>query len=200
MVSLPDIAEIQALASILTPGLVFVGIRSAVSGGPKPELKDSLVLYAAMSAAYYAVAIPLFNWPNGLVLDHAVWTLLLYVIVPSVLGVAAAYEYQNQWVSKAASRVQLFLSHPVPAAWDFAFSELREGRFILVTLTDGSRIAGFFGSLSFASSSSQERDIYIESTWEFEQDEKWIEVTPKRGMLLCGRDIRSIEMFGGKGV
>jgi hypothetical protein len=192
---LPSIEQLQELVSLLAPGFITLSLRSAVQGGARPELKDRLVHYAAISAAYYAVAFPLFNWTNGLVLNESLWYLLQYFAVPLILGALAAYEAQEYWLLRLAARIRLHLAHPIPAAWDYAFSRMRSGSFVLVTLAEGDRIAGLVGRHSFASSSREERDLLIERVWIPNDSGAWVESQPPRSILLCGGDIRHVEIF-----
>lgn len=140
MSDLLDPEKLKALASVLAPGLIMLTIRAAVQAGAKPDLKDRLLHYAALSSIYYAVAWPVFHWPGGVLLPPALWTLLQYVIAPSVLGVLLAYEINGQWLRRLALQFGLELVHPVPTAWDFAFSRIRQGTFVLVTLNNDSQI------------------------------------------------------------
>nr|WP_295113729.1 DUF6338 family protein [uncultured Caulobacter sp.] len=190
-----DPEKLKALASLLAPGLIILTVRSSVSGGPKPDFKDRIVHYAAISSIYYAVAYPLFNWKGGLEIDVGLWRILQYCLVPLFVGIVLAYEVQGQWLSRVGSRVGLLVAHPTAAAWDFAFEKIRSGTFILVTLTDGSQVAGLLGALSFASSSREERDLLLERVWTIDQSGNWTEAQPARSILLCGKDIRYVEIF-----
>ncbi len=189
----PD--KLKTLASILAPGLIILTIRASVQVGPKPDLKDRLLHYAALSSIYYAAAWPVFHWPGGVILPLTLWTLLQYVVAPTVLGVLLAYEINGQWLRRLASRLGLDLVHPVPTAWDFAFSRMRQGTFVLVTLNNDSQIAGLLGGASFASSSREERDLLVERVWEIDGLGAWSELLPARSILLCGKDIRHVEIF-----
>lgn len=195
MNDLLDPDKLKALASVLAPGLIILTIRASVQAGAKPDLKDRLLHYAALSSIYYAVAWPVFHWPGGVLLPPALWTLLQYVIAPTAIGVLLAYESNGQWLRRLALRLGLELVHPVPTAWDFAFSGMRRGTFVLVTLDNDSQIAGLLGSASFASSSREERDLLVERVWEIDGQGAWTESSPARSILLCGKDIRYVEIF-----
>jgi hypothetical protein len=54
------------------------------------------------------------------------------------------------------------------------------------------------GRSSFASSSTSERDLYLEEVWEMHGANKpWTRLEPVRGVLLCGKDIQRVEIFRG---
>lgn len=187
--------KLKVLASLLAPGLIILSVRSSVQDGPKPDLKDRVLHYAAISGIYYAIIFPVFNWKGGVQLDANVWALLQYFVLPVVVGIFLAYEAQGGWLRHLAGRFSLTLAHPIPAAWDFAFSRMRAGTFVLVTLNNGDQIAGLMGSASFASSSREERDLLIEQVWSIDDQGHWIESEPPRGILLCGKDVRHVEIF-----
>jgi hypothetical protein len=103
---------------------------------------------------------------------------------------------QKEWGRKAARWIGLSPVHDIPAAWDWRFSKLPAGGlFVLITLTEGSRVAGFFGSSSFASSDTGERDIYIEEEYDIDNEEVWTPRQSKVGVMISAREIRHIEFF-----
>lgn len=191
MAELPSSSEIARLAAVLAPGIVILGIRSRFREGPPVELKDSLVAYAVTSAAYYAVAFPLFHADGGLILWAWLWRLLQFFALPVLIGFGVVAFDQRGWLYKIAKRLNLRLTHHIPAAWDYAFSSLRTGTYVLVKLTDGTQYAGKMGKQSFEA----ERDLYIEEVWSVPEQGSWTIVQPKRSVLLCGKDIRWVEVF-----
>jgi hypothetical protein len=96
---------------------------------------------------------------------------------------------------RLANIAGLGLAHPTAAAWDYAFGNIRTGTFVLITLNDGSEVAGLIGASSFASSSREERDLLLEQVWSIDAQGKWNQATPARSILLCGKDIRHVEIF-----
>lgn len=83
----------------------------------------------------------------------------------------------------------------IPKSWDYHFGK-EEPSWILITLTDGTKIGGFFGKHSFASSFPAEEDLYIEELWVIDDKggfEKRIESSG--GCLIRSNDIKFIEFF-----
>jgi len=192
---LPTVKDIAGLAGLLAPGLLVMSIRARVATGAVPDIKDRLITFAVVSAAYYAAMSPIFHDENGVALRPALWSFLYYFGVPTLVGIAAAYVNQFEIAYRAAERLGLRLAHHIPAAWDYRFERLKRGTYILVTLKSGHFVAGLMGKNSFASSSREERDIYLEEVWDIASDGPWSKVTPRRGVLICGSDIRYIEFF-----
>ena len=82
---------------------------------------------------------------------------------------------------------------PIPTGWDWIFG--RTGPcYVLVTLSDGTEIAGFFGSKSMASSDPGRKDLYVEKVYKVPDDgSAWIEVEGSLGMHVDGAQISYIE-------
>lgn len=120
---------------------------------------------------------------------------LEYVLVPAIAGLILGFTSANDVIDSALRRVGLAPIHQIPAAWDYAFSRLRGNTFVLVTLNDGSQVAGFFGKQSFASSSENERDLLIEDVWVVNARGPWTKPATAKSILLCGKDIRFIEFI-----
>ena len=195
MAELPSPSEIASLASLIAPGLIILGVRSRFRDSTGTQLKDQLVAYAVASSAYYAAIYPLFHVPNGLALPLWLWKFLQYFLVPALVSLVVVAFDQSEVFYKACHKLGLRLSHHIPSAWDFAFSKLIKGTFVLVKLNDGTQYAGVMGKASFASSSTAERDLYIQEVWSVPKRGPWKVLEPRRGVLLCGKDIRWVEIF-----
>ncbi len=193
----PSADDLKGLIAALAPGLIILGIRQAFMAGARPDLKDRVISYAAVSAIYYAVANPafaLFRDRFGLL----VWPsdALEYVGLPLLIGGLVALATAQDWASGLWRLVGIQPVHHVPTAWDYLFSRLPDETYILVTLSDGSQVAGLYGEGSFASSNDGERDLLISDVWEVTHG-KWTRSETPKSILLCGRDIRTVELFHG---
>lgn len=194
MAELPSPAEITNLVGLLAPGLIISAIRTRAITGSLPDLKERILAYGVISTAYFAVVTPLFHVQAGIALSGWLWSLLHLALVPLLIGVAAAYAYQHRLSYRVADRIGLHLAHHLPAAWDFAF-EQRPDSFVLVTLKDGTQVAGRWGSGSFASSSKEERDLLLAELWQVNDAGAWTASIPLRSILITGAEIRFIEYF-----
>ena len=65
----------------------------------------------------------------------------------------------------------------------------------MATLTTGESVAGLFGAGSFASSDTEERDIYIEEEYTVSDDGSWKPRETKVGILIPVKEIRYIEFW-----
>ncbi|SDZ68592.1 hypothetical protein SAMN05421736_1371 [Evansella caseinilytica] len=127
--------------------------------------------------------------------DHAIsWILLLFtilVISPYVLGLIAGMSTKKEWTRKLLKKVGLNPIHGVPTAWDYVMDR---PAWVIITLKDDSTVYGFYGKNSFASSIPNERDIYVEVTYDFE-DNKWIPDERSVGIWIPQSEIKHIELF-----
>ena len=67
-------------------------------------------------------------------------------------------------------------------------------QWVLVTLKDGTRFAGFCGPESFMSSDPTERDIYIERIYDVDDQNNWSSRREK-GVLITAGEIQTIEFW-----
>lgn len=193
----PDLTTVDGLthaATLIVPGIIILGIRTRAIAGKAPDLKEQLAAFAVVSAAYFAVASWLFYASWGVTVPGWLWTLSLNILIPILVGLALCYAHQHRLLYRAAKLIRLELFHHLPTAWDYTFENFRAGSFVLVELKDGKQIAGRLGERSFISSTKDERDILIESVWDHSHV-PWTEASPPRSILLCGGDIRWIEIF-----
>ena len=86
------------------------------------------------------------------------------------------------------------LNNPIPTAWDYYFNK-KEPCFVVITLKSGKSIYGLFSDKSFASSEQAERDLYIEKTYNFNDETEWKEIPRNKGIYINKEDIETIEFY-----
>ena len=91
--------------------------------------------------------------------------------------------------------VGLQLAYHIPAAWDYTFDLIRSGAYLLVTLKDDTVVRGRYAGDSFSSTNKDERDLLLAQVWQADENGVWSEEAPERSILLCGGDIRHIEIY-----
>lgn len=194
-VGLPSASETIGLVTALAPGLVIVGVRQWFVAAPPPKLEERIVAWAGVSIVYLAAANPIASAVK-LPADMAWITAALeYVGVPAIIGGIAGVAARKDWGDRFWRLFGTVPVHHAPTAWDYAFSRLKRPPFVLVTLADGSTVGGLYDEGSFAASSSGERDLLISDVWQISEVGAWTRMNPARGVLLCGRDIRSVEFL-----
>ena len=191
-----DVEALKAVLALLAPGFIILMVQEAHKVGPRDSLQQRLFSYAVASTAYFAAIAPLVRQAGELLSIPTVWVQFAeYAILPAALGVVLAVCRSRRWLDRFSRLMKLPPIHHIPTAWDWAFPLQGNGVFVIATLQNGDRFAGPWTQAAFASSSSGERDLYIPEVWNAKEEGPWERLDPIRGILLCGRDIRSIEFF-----
>ena len=195
---MPDLVSFDNLYLIvgfLAPGLIVLFVRSQfVTGRMAPDL--GAVPYVIVSVIYYALAYPFIeivlsiSEPGfGKVLG---WFGLIFV-GPAALGLVLGVNIQKDLFRKMLQRCGLNLVHAIPTAWEWKFGTMPP-QWVLVTLKDGTRFAGYCGPASFISSNPAERDMYIEQIYDLDSDDNWVNVGKKEVLITSG-EIQTIEFW-----
>jgi hypothetical protein len=102
------------------------------------------------------------------------------------------------WIWLKLRNIEFFKKnapHPTLRAWDYVFNQ-RKAYFVIVTLSDGTKLAGEYAEGSFTSSYPEDPQIYLIKTWVVNSDggfERQREQS--EGILILAKDIQSIEFF-----
>ena len=90
-----------------------------------------------------------------------------------------------------ARRIQI----PCPTAWDFFFAQ-RDPASLLVHLSNGALIGGYWGSSSYAGSFPNDGDIYLEAVSELDEHGRFgAPIQETRGVLLRKEQYSYVEFF-----
>jgi hypothetical protein len=193
-----DITSVDKLllaVVFLIPGFVAMKVYSVLSSSERLDGSKALVDALAFSCVIYAAFSWAILWVHEVQLAerHLFWfgafCVVLLFVVPA--GAAALFFEirRSRWVVQ-------WLPHPVGKPWDFVFSR-RERFYVIVTLKSGRRIGGFYGSESFSSSHPYEEQIFIETVWDIDGEQGFIETHVRsRGMMIFGAEIETIEFIG----
>jgi hypothetical protein len=201
---MPDSKEVvyfQFALLFVVPGLVALLVRSRFITGRVPSAKENVLLFVVLSLIYYSLIIfliePAFSIREPWIVRALVWILLI-LVGPAVFGFILGVAAQKEWGTRLANKFGLTIVHVIPAAWDWRFSTIPRGMFVMVTLISGERVAGFFGGNSFASSDVGERDLYIEEEYTVTHQGVWEARPEKVGVLISAKEIRYIEFWNPK--
>ena len=121
------------------------------------------------------------------------WALIV-LASPVALGCIIAWVTKWRVLRRLAQILGFNLVSAIPTAWDFKFSNCAPV-WVLVTLKDGKRVAGWWGPGSFASDEKGERDIYISQTFKFNEKTPWKKIPDTDGILISGDQIAHIQFF-----
>lgn len=120
------------------------------------------------------------------------FTFLFYSFVMIIFPAFLAY----LWLKLRSMKFfQKNAPHPTPRAWDYVFAQ-KKVYFVLVTLSDGTKLAGEYSERSFTSSYPEEPQIFLEKAWAVSSDGGFErERNQSEGILILAKDIQSLEFF-----
>jgi hypothetical protein len=195
-VKLDSIEGLQLVFAFLLPGFVASWVLSAFTARKSLAGEAALLRYLALSTINFAICY----WPlraAGIRSDsEAGWLFwgVTLVLSPSVLALLFAANNQFGWSQKLLGLVGLKMMHATDSAWDYAFSRWGRDRWLIVTLKNEKIVAGLTGKDSFASSISEERDLFIQEMWRYDCDTNTITALDKpRSILICRDEISTVE-------
>ncbi|TGP50427.1 hypothetical protein EN873_25000 [bacterium M00.F.Ca.ET.230.01.1.1] len=189
-----DLSKVASGLALLLPGLLILYVRAQFLTGRTPSHTEALLSYVVVTVIYYAAVLPLFAF---VVHKDAYWLALwfgwasLLVLLPLLLGLLLGIGHQKDWYSKICERLGWEVVHSMPTAWDWKFAQRTE-HWLVITLKDGTVFHGFYGLKSFASS-DDERDIYVEQTFNRNRAGNWIP-TPN-GLWVQAAEVSTIEFL-----
>lgn len=194
-------AVFYALA-FLVPGFVLDSVLATFQRRRPEAPQLSFLRLLTFSAINYAI----WSWLVYLLVRSdwiganpaagaALWSVVIFV-GPVIIGLALSYSSQKEWVRRFLQWIGLRPVQVTPTAWDWRFERMREHHWMLVTLRDGSQVAGYFGAQSYASSDPSERDLFIEQVWEVpDNQDVWHPAREGQGILISRDEIRYVEMW-----
>lgn len=186
----------------IVPGIIALFVRAKFITGRSPSKAENFLTFLVLSLIYYSFTIlfieQAFAAREPWILRAAIW-IALVLVGPAAFGLTLGIAAQKEWAHRIVDYFDLSIVHVIPTAWDWRFSKMpRDGLFAMVTLTNGDRVAGLFGTQSFASSDTDERDLYIEEEWIVSKSGKWEPRPEKVGILIPAREIRYVEFWQPK--
>ena len=152
-------------AVFVLPGFIINSIIDAMN----PPKKHNDGIYLLKCIGLSLVSCGVWCWLYKIILEcdklptlwHWVLLALTSVIGSSVLGIIIAVIKQFQCIDRILSKLKIKTIHTTPTAWDYLFFNQGES-FIIVTLTDDTKLYGWYSSASFTSSDPDERDVFVE--------------------------------------
>lgn len=196
MSDLKSFDNLYMTLGFLVPGLIALFVRSQFITGRRPPHGAALLSYLTVSIIYYALAFPFVDLVISIQKPYYLKTMAWFVLVfmgPAILGLLLGINIQKGLSHRFLQLCNLNPVHIMPTAWDWKFGGMIE-QWVLVTLKDGTRFAGFCGKDSFMSSDPAERDIYIQWIYDIDDNNNW---SPRgeNGVLITAGEIRTIEFW-----
>ncbi len=192
-----DIWALDKLALFIffvIPGFITLKIYGLLAATGHRDSSQQLIDAVAYSCINYAIlAFPIFILEfSNLRAGAAYWYFGIWALFLLLMPVALALAF---WKLRSTDFFQKMLPHPVGRPWDFFFAQRRQ-LWSVVTLKDGRKVGGLFGSKSFASSYPYSPQLYLEDAWLVNAEDGLERIrTATAGILIAGSDISTIEFF-----
>jgi len=192
-----DIWQTEKLAlfiAFVIPGFISIKVYELLYPGVPRDSSKQLVDAVAYSCINYALLfVPIYAIETNRVSQSS--PILYSVFYGFVLLVAPVIWVWLWRIIRNTKLIQKAAPHPTAKPWDYVFSK-GEPYWIKITLKDATKIAGKFGSNSFASSGSAAEQIYLEETWLL--NEKGGLDRPKNqtaGVIVTSSEIAYVELM-----
>ena len=185
----------QFLYVFLVPGAILWYFRSLFVVGRPEKLSENILIFVVSSALYAAVL----SLPMGEALKRSdsLWRYLLWLIYVAALpALAIGVATQKKTLTRFLQNRGLPVKSSYSTGLEWTFGQLTGPVYLLITFDDGSKLYGYFGENSLASSDPEDHTIFIEEVWDFDESKRqWTPLPEKRGILVKGDSIRHIEIW-----
>lgn len=195
----------EFFARYLLAGLIVISVRSRFVVGERPRLTEMLVeavILSLINQLSFLALASIGAWLGGLWGQAAPPARLVFflevLVLPALLGLLFGWNLSRGWNNALLRRLSMPVQSPVRRAYDYAFGQVWSEGFVIVTYTDGSRIYGYFGGISLASTDPDRSDLFLERLYDVGEDDQWLEKHPPRSALVSLSDVRSIEVLEGE--
>ena len=115
---------------------------------------------------------------------------VLGVFATPILAVYILYKLEGRGYLKSLG------VRPNPTSWDWFFSNRAGNYYVRFHRKEGKDLGGYFGKNSFAASSPNKEQIYVEEVWRPDEDGRFVErVEGTEGAMVNSEDCELIEFL-----
>jgi len=180
--------------SFVVPGFIAIKAYELINPSRYTDSSKQIVDSVSYSCLNYAVLF----WPIYLIEQsklkssyphlYILFYFFVMFIFPLILVFGWNYLRKREFIQK-------FVPHPTQKPWDFVFGK-RRSYWVTVTLKNGEKIAGMYGSNSFVSSAPAKEQIYLEEYWLLNEAGGFDHsVDRTAGILILSSEIVSVELM-----
>lgn len=186
--------NIEYFLVIFLPGMISMQVYRLIVPADAIEWKNAALQAFFYSAINFALCFPIYvlTESSNLAMYHPIWywfrsfgTLFFFPVLWPIGFVRLA-------------KTNFFKKHCLslfPTAWDAFFSQ-RRSAFVLIHLTNGKLVGGYYGKGSYATSYPHDGDLYISAVYEIDSTGHFKKPMPDtRGLLIRKKEYSYIELF-----
>lgn len=187
-------SNLALFALFVLPGLISMAVYRLRMPARLNDWGSALVQGLFYSSLNYVLLLPaiILIHRNGYPEIHPAryWgaVLLIVFLAPAIWPILLTRVYRQYWINK-------LIRVPYPTTWDYVF-EAREAEFVLLRLTDGRFVGGYWGPGSYAGAHPNEGDIFISAAYHVDENGKLGQpVADSAGLHVWKDSYTSIEFF-----
>jgi hypothetical protein len=187
-------SKLVLFIAFVVPGFISLKAYELLVPRGSKDSAQQIIDAVAYSSINYAILLwPIYEIERGsLRMSWPRIYVLFYVLVLFVAPVIWACLLK--WV-RTTRFVQETLPHPTGKSWDYVFSQ-RKRYWMIVTLKDGKKIGGLYGTESFASSTPEPAQLYLQEHWVVNDDGGFErQRVDTAGIIILSADILTVELF-----
>lgn len=187
-------AEFAAIVALFLPGFVSLRVDRLIhpqrDGGVGQNIIE-IVGYSLLNAGLLSWAIlrasELLSASQPNYQQLALFALLICLIGPSLWPIL--FRVAQRWAARFG-----WIVGPYRTAWDAYFSQRRPG-WVVIHMTDGSLLGGYFGAQSTASMGTEAGHLYLEELWQLDESGKFLNrLADSQGAIFRPTDYLWIEL------
>ena len=177
---------------ILIPG--FIIYRLVLAYFPTRPLETSravyeVVFYGLVNFTIYYATLSIIREFSATVNKDSWWFIGVFTLVTPIIIPQLLFRILNSKVFKSS----IYNINPTP--WDSFFS-MNESKYMIVYFNNGSKIGGYYGERSFATSYPEEREIYLETEWEINDKDEFVKlISSSNGVIINCAEINYIKFY-----
>ncbi len=178
----------------MIPGFISLKAYELFYPGPEKKSSEQIIDAVAYSCLNYALLFWLIILVNNSSLEqtypffYVLFCLFVLFLAPILWVIIWRFIRTREVFLKSAP-------HPTQKPWDYVFSKCKP-YWIKITLKDGTKVAGRYGSNSFALSAPAEEQIFLEESW-IVNEKGGLERPKKRtaGIIVMSSEIAYLELI-----
>lgn len=189
-----DYNKILIFILFVIPGFISLKMYEILQPSIKKESAKLIIDAVAYSCINYAAwGIPLYYIVTEKIISpdsifFYIYLFILLIVFPVINPVVLIRIRKSKFIANK-------LPHPTGRPWDYFFS-LKQRCWVIVTMKDGSQIAGAYKNNAFASSAPEPEQIYLSEHWVLNADGGF--ERPRNdtlGIIILSSEIKTVEFF-----
>jgi hypothetical protein len=186
------------LLFLLVPGFIFIRVFDNLLPGRLRSFGQQVIDIVCWSFTILAFWLLPTLIVFGLSQRLSAWLFYLLLgalILLGVFGSPILLAYIFYRLDKRGT-IKNWGTHQSPTSWDWFFSNRKGNHYVCFYLKEGTQLGGYFGERSFATSSPNAQQIYVEEIWRLDEDGRFVEqVEETDGAIVNREDCTRIEFF-----